>query len=217
MDYHFDAPLNGEPIATVKLVFGFSQDSVSLLDFSFDTVVDGLHACYGPFVGDDESNVFQFGQPELGPAFTEATGLASFQGGSVSFDGEGGIDTLKLSGAGLTLDLLNEHHGKLSSIEVFDITGTGNNTLRLSLGDVLDLGGKDLFVADGRTQVMVKGNAGDKVDLSDLLPDGGDVGNWMQQSGTTTVGGVAYDVFYHSGLNAELLVQHGVDTTLLNH
>ncbi|MDH6150908.1 hypothetical protein OKW46_004833 [Paraburkholderia sp. WSM4179] len=217
VDYHFDAPLNGEPIATVKLVFGFSQDSVSLLDFSFDTVVNGLHACYGPFVGDDESNVFQFGQPELGPAFTEAIGLASFQGGSVSFDGEGGIDTLKLSGAGLTLDLLNEHHGKLSSIEVFDITGTGNNTLRLSLGDVLDLGGKDLFVADGRTQVMVKGNAGDKVDLSDLLPDGGDVGNWMQQSGTTTVGGVAYDVFYHSGLNAELLVQHGVDTTLLNH
>ncbi|MBC8726647.1 hypothetical protein F6X37_35700, partial [Paraburkholderia sp. 31.1] len=217
VDYHFDAPLNGEPIAMVKLEFAYSEDSVMLLDFSFDTLIDQQHAAFGPFVGNDESNIFTFGYPELLASYSEKEGLSNFEGGAISFDGQGGIDTLKLSGAGLTLDLLNEHHGKLSSIEVFDITGTGNNTLRLSLGDVLDLGGKDLFVADGRTQVMVKGNAGDRVDLSDLLPDGGDVGNWMQQSGTTTVGGVAYDVFYHSGLNAELLVQHGVDTTLLNH
>ena len=136
--------------------------------------------------------------------------------GNISVFGNGGVDTLKLTGAGKTLDL-SDVHMKLLSIEVFDITGTGNNTLKLSLGDVLDLGGKDLFIADGRTQVMVKGNAGDKVNLSDLLPDGGDVGNWVQQSGTTTVGGVAYDVFYHTGLNADLLVQHGVETTLNNH
>ncbi|WP_260328469.1 MULTISPECIES: Ig-like domain-containing protein, partial [unclassified Paraburkholderia] len=60
--------------------------------------------------------------------------------------GNGGLDTLKLAGAGQTLDL-----GKVSlvvsSIEVFDITGTGNNTLKLSLGDVLEQGGKDLFIA----------------------------------------------------------------------
>ncbi|WP_429334621.1 Ig-like domain-containing protein [Paraburkholderia sp. 35.1] len=130
--------------------------------------------------------------------------------------GNGGLDTLKLAGAGQTLDL-----GKVSfvvsSIEVFDITGTGNNTLKLSLGDVLEQGGKDLFIADGRTQVMVKGDAGDKVELSDLLPDGEDIGDWTQQSGNTTVGGIEYDVFYHSGLNAELLVQHGVETVLNNH
>ncbi|ADG16481.1 putative hemagglutinin/hemolysin-related protein [Paraburkholderia atlantica] len=132
--------------------------------------------------------------------------------------GNGGIDTLKLKGADQTLDLSRlRSEGTLSSVEVFDITGTGKNTLKLSLGDVLELGGKDLFVADGRTQVMVKGDAGDKVELSDLLPDGGDVGDWVRQSGTTTVGGVSYDVFYHTALNAELLVQHGVDTTLSNH
>ncbi|WP_429451262.1 Ig-like domain-containing protein [Paraburkholderia sp. WC7.3g] len=129
---------------------------------------------------------------------------------------ESGVDVLTLTGSGLVLDLTNVEE-KLSSIEVFDITGTGNNTLKLSLGDVLDLGATDLFVADGHTQLMVKGDAGDKVELSDLLPDGEDPGDWAQESGTTTVGGVEYDVFYHSGLNAELLVQHGVETTLNNH
>ncbi|MBB5463762.1 Ig-like domain-containing protein, partial [Paraburkholderia sp. Cpub6] len=129
---------------------------------------------------------------------------------------ESGVDVLTLTGSGFVLDLTNVEE-KLSSIEVFDITGTGNNTLKLSLGDVLELGAKDLFIADGHTQLMVKGDAGDKVDLSDLLPDGGDVGDWVQESGTTTVGDIEYDVFYHSGLNAELLVQHGVETTLNNH
>ncbi|WP_260331919.1 Ig-like domain-containing protein, partial [Paraburkholderia sp. Kb1A] len=134
---------------------------------------------------------------------------------------ESGVDTLTLMGSalmgsGLVLDLANVGE-KLSSVEVFDITGTGNNTLKLSLGDVLEQGGKDLFIADGRTQVMVKGDAGDRVELSDLLPDGEDIGDWTQQSGNTTVDGIEYDVFYHSGLNAELLVQHGVETVLNNH
>ncbi len=129
---------------------------------------------------------------------------------------EDGVDVLTLTGSGLVLDLANVEE-KLSSIEVFDITGTGNNTLKLSLGDVLELGAEDLFIADGHTQLMVKGDASDKVELSDLLPDGEDLGDWVQESGTTTVGGVEYDVFYHAGLNAELLVQHGVETVLNNH
>ncbi len=129
---------------------------------------------------------------------------------------EDGVDVLTLTGSGLVLDLANVEE-KLSSIEVFDITGTGNNTLKLSLGDVLELGAEDLFIADGHTQLMVKGDASDKVELSDLLPDGEDLGDWVQESGTATVGGVEYDVFYHAGLNAELLVQHGVETTLNNH
>ncbi|MCC8405626.1 Ig-like domain-containing protein, partial [Paraburkholderia sp. MMS20-SJTN17] len=167
--------------------------------------VDGHAALY---VGTDNNDVFTISD-------TKAIGEVEQQRDILQ--GGGGIDTLKLTGAGQNLDLGDTPHLTLNSIEVLDITGTGNNTLKLSLADVLNLGGQDLFVADGRTQVMVKGNAGDKVELSDLLPNGGDVGDWVQQSGTTTVSGVAYDVFYHSGLNAELLVQHGVDTTLLNH
>ncbi|KVL67631.1 hypothetical protein WJ47_11170 [Burkholderia ubonensis] len=136
--------------------------------------------------------------------------------GAIEFAGTDGIDMLKLTGTGQVLDLSNLQ-GKLSSVEVIDLTGTGGNTLKLSLADVLEQGGKDLFVNDGKTQMMIKGADGDVVELSDLLPDGSDVGDWAQQAGTVTVEGVAYNVFYHSGLNAELLVQTGVTTHLENH
>ncbi|MBC8742508.1 hypothetical protein F6X40_39085, partial [Paraburkholderia sp. UCT31] len=211
--YNFTVPSGGEPIASVKLVFVNEINGVWLTDFSYksiggvDTPVDTelQHVVSeGGYYGTNEDNLFEVDNVDI------------LDRAASHIEGNGGTDTLKLTGADQTLDL-TPLHDKLSSIEVFDITGTGNNTLRLALGDVLDLGGKDLFIADGRTQVMVKGDAGDKVELSDLLPDGGDIGDWTQQSGNTTVGGIEYDVFYHSGLNAELLVQHGVETVLNNH
>lgn len=130
-------------------------------------------------------------------------------------NGNGGIDTLKLAGANQVLEMTS-FTGKIQSIEVIDINGTGNNTLSLSLGDVLQQGGKDLFNHSGNVQMMVKGNAGDKVNLSDLLPENGDVGDWSS-SGNVTVGGVVYAVWQHSALDAELLVQNGVTTSLINH
>lgn len=130
-------------------------------------------------------------------------------------NGNGGTDTLKLAGASQSLDLTS-FLGKIQSIEIFDITGKGNNTLTLSLGDVLQQGGKDLFNHSGNVQMMVKGNAGDKVILSDLLPNGADVGNW-NSSGNVTVGGVVYSVWQHDSLTAELLVQSGVTMDLINH
>ncbi|KVP42713.1 hypothetical protein WJ87_32935 [Burkholderia ubonensis] len=104
---------------------------------------------------------------------------------------------------------------KLSSIEVIDLTGTGNNTLKLSLDDVLANGAVDLFhdSATDTVQMMVKGDAGDVVDLEGLL-GGGDPGEWSQQAGKVTIEGVEYNVYVHSSLQAELLVQDGVTTHL---
>jgi len=65
--------------------------------------------------------------------------------------------------------------------------------------------------------MLVRGGEGDVVELSDLLPDGTDVGDWAQMAGQATLEGVSYNVFCHSGLNAELLVQTGVETQLNNH
>ena len=87
----------------------------------------------------------------------------------------------------------------------------------MNLSDVLEQGGKDLFLADGKTQMLVKGNEGDKVELSDLLKDGSDVGDWAQQAGTVTVEGEQYNVYYHEATNVELLVQLGVTANLDNH
>ncbi|MES2247253.1 MAG: Ig-like domain-containing protein [Pseudomonadota bacterium] len=131
-----------------------------------------------------------------------------------AISGNGGTDTLKLTGANQTLDL-TALAGKISSVEIIDITGTGNNTLKLSLADVMNNGTKNQFVSDGRVQMMVKGNAGDKVTLSDALPNGTDPGDWVKKA-NVTVGGVVYEVYQYSGFGAELLVQQGVTVTLQN-
>ena len=99
-------------------------------------------------------------------------------------------------------------------MEIVDLTGTGNNTLILSLGDILQQGGTSLFIDDNHMQMMVKGNAGDVVNLDGLMADGTDPGDWANQ-GEVTVGGVVYEVYRHNALDAELLVQQGVQTNLV--
>ncbi len=126
-----------------------------------------------------------------------------------------GIDTLKLTGANQVLDITALNSGitnKITGIEVFDLTGSGNNTLKLSMRDVLTLGHEDLFRADGHTQMMVNGNAGDRVELSGMA--GLDAGNWTNQ-GLAAVNGLAYVVYENATLNVELLVQSSVTTQLV--
>jgi hypothetical protein len=136
-----------------------------------------------------------------------------FDGADSGVNGGSGIDTLQLTGANQTFDL-GSIVGELASVEIIDITGTGNNTLNLSLGDVLEQGETSLFTADETTQMMIKGDAGDVVDLDDLLPDGTDPGDWAS-AGIATVAGVTYNVYQHSTLDAQLLVQDGVTTNLV--
>ncbi|MFZ1873380.1 MAG: hypothetical protein WAU54_11505, partial [Chania sp.] len=123
-------------------------------------------------------------------------------------EGNGGVDVLKLTGSDQVLDL-SSWTGRLSSVEVIDITGSGNNTLNISLGDVLDQGSRGAFISDESVQLAVKGDAGDVVTLSDLLPNGMDVGDW-ENLGEVISAGISYDVYLHSGMDAELLVQQGV-------
>ncbi|MCA8308352.1 Ig-like domain-containing protein [Burkholderia sp. AU28942] len=142
--------------------------------------------------------------------------VSYFSGGNSGIHGGAGTDTLKLTGAGQVLDLSKlinvDGHDKISSIEIIDITGTGNNTLKLSMSDVLELGHKDLFLVDGHTQLMVNGNSGDRVDLSDM--SGLEAGGWTKE-GTVAVNGSAYVVYENTALNVELLVQSTVTTQLV--
>ena len=115
----------------------------------------------------------------IGPAMIEA--LQSPMGSDMDrlarVDGGSGIDTLKLDGGtDLTLDMTlianpaagAPHSGsRLSSIEIIDLTGAGDNTLRLSAADVLDLVGFNAFEDTGRRQLMIKGDEGDQVELVD--------------------------------------------------
>jgi len=54
-------------------------------------------------------------------------------------DGGSGEDTLQFTGTGGSLDLTATIDTKYTGIEIVDLTGTGNNTLTLAFGDLLDL------------------------------------------------------------------------------
>ena len=143
-------------------------------------------------------------------------------------DGGGGIDTIQLDGAGITLDLtLIANQGgsdsRLSSIERIDITGSGANTLKLALKDVLDMAGMNSFNnangwLDGtydlggggagdanavtRHQLVIDGNAGDAVTTT----------GWGASVGTVTNGGHTYAV-YNQGSYAQLLIDQTITRT----
>ncbi len=85
--------------------------------------------------------------------------------------------------------------------------------LGLTLSDVVEAGQQGLFIDDGKTQLRVSGQAGDSVQLSDILPEGEAVSGWTQQAGTVTIAGTQYHVFSHG--DAELLVQDGVKIELV--
>jgi hypothetical protein len=114
---------------------------------------------------------------------------------------------------------------RIESIERIDLTGSANNTLWLSLADVLDMTGMNSFnnsngwldgtynLASGgasgvspeqRHQLVIDGNAGDA-----LMSSG-----WGVSVGTVFNAGRAYAV-YNQGLYAQLLVDQTVTATVL--
>lgn len=76
-------------------------------------------------------------------------------------DGGGGTDTLSVIGTGILLDLTTISNTVYQGIEIIDLTGSGDNTLKLSTLDLFDL--------SGSTNILtVNGNAGDSVILDDF-------------------------------------------------
>jgi Ca2+-binding RTX toxin-like protein len=76
-------------------------------------------------------------------------------------DGGTGADTLALVGENLVLDLTAIASSKVTSIEKIDlVAGSGNNSLTLALGDVLDL-------SDASNTLTIDGDADDSVTVAD--------------------------------------------------
>ncbi|MDG9783965.1 Ig-like domain-containing protein [Metapseudomonas otitidis] len=153
-----------------------------------------------PYYGGDSNDTFLLAD------------IRVLNGPGASINGGEGMDCITLTGAGQVMDL-TALAGKVRSIEVLDITGSGNNTLKLSAADVLSQGQTDLFRNSGHVQMLVKGDAGDLVQLQKLA-GANDGGRWQSQ-GNVNVDGVGYQVWQHSSLEAELLIQMGVTTQLV--
>ncbi|PXW88242.1 FG-GAP repeat protein [Nitrosomonas sp. Nm84] len=97
-----------------------------------------------------------------------------------SVDGGVGTDTLELMGAGIRLNLA-DFPDTIDGIETIDLTGSGSNTLTLTLPDLLSL-------SDTTDTFTVDGNADDRiVGLVDGWTDGGVDGDYriFTNSGTT--------------------------------
>ena len=117
-----------------------------------------------------------------------------------AIDGGTGVDTLVLDGAGLALDLTGAGHAGVDSVEVFDLSGSGANTLVLDAQAVFDVTEER---ESGVASLDVLGDADDRVDLS---------GSSFALSGTVTEDGTTYHV-YRDG-NAQVRVEDGVSVTL---
>ena len=117
-----------------------------------------------------------------------------------AIDGGTGVDTLVLEGAGLALDLTGPGHAGVDSVEVFDLSGTGANSLVLDALAVFDVTEER---EGGTASLDVLGDADDRVDLS---------GSSFALTGTATEDGVTYNV-YRDG-NAQLRIENGVSVTL---
>ena len=117
-----------------------------------------------------------------------------------AIDGGTGADRLVLDGAGLALDLTGPGNAGVDSVEVFDLSGTGANSLVL---DALAVFGVTEEREGGMASLDVLGDADDRVDLS---------GSSFALTGTAAEDGVTYNV-YRDG-NAEVRIENGVMVTL---
>lgn len=154
-------------------------------------------------------------------------------------DGGVGVDTLKLSGGGIRLDLGKVANqggsapgsvSRIESIERIDLTGSGDNTLLIGIEDVQDMAGMNLInkgtqdalgwvngtfvfpVRVRRHQLIVDGNAGDTLRLP--ATESG----WVN-AGTVFHNGAGYTVYDSGSLGpqferVEVIVADAVRTVV---
>jgi hypothetical protein len=131
-------------------------------------------------------------------------------------DGRGGIDTIRFDGSGLTLDLTLINDAVISSVERIDLTGSGNNTLKLNLDDVLASGSENVFNSTNTTsgletlpanntkQVRIEGDTGDKVILADFLS------GWTVSATPVEADSQIYVAYNHNSSAAQLLIDQQI-------
>ena len=110
-------------------------------------------------IGNGGADVFRGGEGDDAIVIADTSFL--------DIDGGNGADTLALSGSGIMLDLTAISDSKMAGLEVVSIAGSGDNTLTLSLRDLLNL-------SDTSNALRVNGDAGDSVIVADgTWADGG--------------------------------------------
>jgi hypothetical protein len=132
-------------------------------------------------------------------------------------DGGTGIDTIKLDGSGIVVDLTLVKTTTVQNIEKIDLTGSGDNTLKLNLTDLLQLSDKlnsfnssnttsGLGATVAKNQLMIEGDTGDKVTLTDLT-------SWTADATNVVANGTTYVAYNHNTSAAQLLIDQQLAVT----
>ena len=158
------------------------------------TVVDGSNT-YSITIAASSAN----DQVVLDAADVTALGQAS----GATFDGGAGLNMIRLdlaTASNITLDLTNATvDSKIDNFQKFDITGSGANTIKLNVSDVLssNMTAAMAGVTGNSTAtkaIQIDGSANDVVNLSNLLDSGSSGGTWSTSS-TATIGNTTYNLY----------------------
>jgi hypothetical protein len=129
-----------------------------------------------------------------------------WQDGARDFDGGSGIDTLRIDGSGVALDLTQVANNFITGIERINLTGSGNNSLTLDIRDVLALSDATGMFRDTAThELIIDGNSGDSVNS---------VGQGWVAGENVTVGGTLYASYTGASIAATLLVDTDITRTI---
>lgn len=162
------------------------------------------------------NDVFNVGAGML-QALANPFGLGGNLSKLARIEGGAGVDTIKLAGsAALDLTVIanqaasqNMGGSRIDSVEVIDLNAEGENSLKLVLRDLTDMASANTFETTGRKQLMVKGSAGDNVQIMDSDA----ASSWTLAGASVTLDGAQYHVLNHNTAAATLYVQVGVTVT----
>ncbi|XXN62612.1 Ig-like domain-containing protein [Enterobacter ludwigii] len=96
---------------------------------------------------------------------------------------------------------------RIEGLQQVDITGQGNNTLKLDLTALLTEGGNGLFINDGTQQLMIDGDRGDRVIIDQAEWREG----WSISQNNVQVGGESWKLITNSKENYTLLVNQEIE------
>lgn len=106
--------------------------------------------------------------------------------------------------------------GEVAAANHVDLT-SGNHVLKLTMGDVLELGVKNSFSTanahKGHLQLRIDGDALDQVQLDDLV--GTTDYDWNVNNSSVTLDGHVYKAYTHEALGLSLFVQSGIVLNLI--